>query len=329
MMNFCTKFDHHYLDRGLVLYESLQRWAPDSGLHVLALSEECAAFLEHLGLPRLRVVRTGDLCRIEPRLEAASGDRNAASFVFTQTPFLVLAALREVREGQHLVYIDADTCFFSSPAAVVNAGDGHDVSLTRHNFAPHWQPTDLFGEFNTGWVGFRRTPGAKACVEWWAERCLEWCHDRPEDGKFGDQKYLESLPHLGAHVRIIGDPGVNCAPWNASGRRFSRTKGRTMVDDTELVHFHFSLLERVNPFCVAPRLSQQLVRGAQGLRRYVYRPYCRYLRTAAENFRIPREFLQTRQRSARDLHAGFHSRDASTRWWRVGWRILKGEYVAG
>lgn len=328
-MNFCTKFDHRYLDRGLVLYQSLQRWAPGSGFHVLALSEECAVFLEKLDLPDLQVIRTDDLCRIEPRLVAAKADRNAASFVFTQTPFLVLAALRDIPEGGHIVYIDADTCFFSSPADVVMTGGEYDVTLTRHNFAPHWQPADLFGEFNTGWAGFRRTPGAQACAEWWAERCLEWCHDRPENGKFGDQKYLEGFPDLGARVRILDDIGVNCAPWNASGRHFTRRNRWTWVDGKQLVHFHFSLLEKVNPFCVAPRLAQQSVRDAPGLRRHVYRPYCGYLRTAAERFGIPREFIQPRTRTARDLHAGFHSRDTNPNWWRVGWRLLTGEYVAG
>lgn len=327
-MNFCTKFDHRYLDRGLVLYRSLQRHAPGSGLHVLALSEECAVFLEKLALPHLRVIRTDDLFRMEPRLLAAKADRNAASFIFTQTPFLVLASLRDAPSGGDMVYIDADTCFFSSPADVVGGG-AFDVTLTRHNFAAHWQPAELFGEFNTGWVGFRNTPAAVTCAEWWAERCLEWCHDRPEDGKFGDQKYLEDFPRLDARVRVLGNTGVNCAPWNASGRHFTRRNGRTFVDGKELVHFHFSLLEKVNSFCVAPRLSQQLVRGTRGLRRNVYRPYARHLRVASRLFRIPREFLRPRTRSARDLHADFHSRDTRPAWWCVGWRIATGEYVVG
>jgi hypothetical protein len=328
-MNFCTKFDHRYLDRGLVLYQSIQLWAPESWFNVLALSEECADFLEKLGLPYVRVIRTDDLCRLDPRLAAAKADRNAASFVFTQTPFLVLAALNNVTEGEHMVYIDADTCFFSSPAGVVKSGGEYDVTLTRHNFAPHWQPMDLFGEFNTGWVGFRRTPAAQSCAEWWAERCLEWCHDRPENGKFGDQKYLEGLQSLGAKVHVLSELGVNCAPWNASGRSFTAVDGKTYVDGTDLVHFHFSLLEKINPFCVAPRLRQQLVRHTQGIKRYVYSPYSRFLRSASTRFGIPREFLRPREHSSRDLHAGFHSRDTQPAWWRVGWRILKGEYVIG
>jgi len=328
-MNFCTKFDHRYLDRGLVLYESLQRWAPGSILHVLALSEECARFLEGLALPRVRVTRTQDLLEIAPRLASAQRDRNKASFVFTQTPFLVLRALLHVPGGDSLVYIDADTCFFSPPDAIISAAHYYDVCLTRHNFAPHWQPTELFGEFNTGWVGFRNTPAAKACAEWWGERCLEWCHDRPEDGKFGDQKYLEGFQSLGVKVHVFSEPGVNCAPWNASGRCFTAIDGKTYVDGADLVHFHFSLLEKINPFCVAPRLRQQLVRRAQGIKRHVYSPYSRFLRSASTRFGIPREFLRPRECSSRDLHAGFHSRDTQPAWWRVGWRILKGEYVIG
>mgnify|MGYP002629377526 CR=1 FL=1 len=328
-MNFCTKFDHHYLDRGLALYESLQRWAPGSRLHVLALSHQCAHFLMALDLPHVRVLRTEDLCRIEPRLTAAKADRNAAAYVFTQTPFLVLAALQDLSEGQHLVYIDADTCFFSSPANVVDTAREYDVCLTRHNFAAHSQPAELYGEFNTGWVGFTRTPAAMRCAGWWAERCLEWCHDRPEGGKFADQKYLEAFPHMNVGVQTLSSPGVNCAPWNVSGRCFRNRNGQIYVDEKKLVHFHFSLLQKVTPFCVAPRFSQQLVLKTRGLRRHVYSPYCRDLRAVATRFRIPREFLHVRARSARDMHAGFHSRDARPAWWRIAWRVAKGEYVIG
>ena len=201
--------------------------------------------------------------------------------------------------------------------------------MTRHNFAAHSQPTELYGEFNTGWVGFRRTPAAMACAGWWAERCLEWCHDRPEEGKFADQKYLEAFPRMSARVLTLSDPGVNCAPWNVSGRRFRSKNGQTYVDENKLIHFHFSLLQKVTPFCVAPRFGQQLVLKTRGLRRHVYSPYCRDLRAAAVRFRIPREFLQVRARSARDMHAGFHSRDTGPAWWRIAWRVARGEYVVG
>ena len=32
--------------------------------------------------------------------------------------------------------------------------------------------------------------GLKA-LKWWRDRCLEWCYARIEDGKFGDQFYIE------------------------------------------------------------------------------------------------------------------------------------------
>ena len=326
---FCTKFDHRYLDRGLALYDSLQRLVPGCQFHVLALSGECAKFLEAAGLPHLHVVTTEDLCRLEPRLEVCKSDRNKASFVFTQTPFLVLHALQSTIAGGCLTYIDADTYFFSSPEAVIAGAGDYDTCLTRHNFAAHWEPTDLFGEFNTGWVGFRHTRGGVACAEWWAERCLEWCHDRPEGGKFGDQKYLEGFLDQPARVAILDTPGVNCAPWNASNRRFARRSCRTYVDGQELVHFHFSLMERIGSFCVAPRFEQQLVRNSPGLARYVYSPYSRKLRAAVNHFGVPKTFLRPRKQTTREMHSDFHHRDIDLSAWRVLRRVLAGEYVLG
>ncbi len=37
---------------------------------------------------------------------------------------------------------------------------------------------------------FKRNDG-ELVRSWWEERCLEWCYARFEDGKFGDQKYLD------------------------------------------------------------------------------------------------------------------------------------------
>src|ERR1700692_5014180 len=50
---YCTYFVHNYLSRGVALYHSLQRHAPDSRLWVLCLSDACHQILTTLDLPNL------------------------------------------------------------------------------------------------------------------------------------------------------------------------------------------------------------------------------------------------------------------------------------
>ena len=58
---------------------------------------------------------------------------------------------------------------------------------------------------------------------WWAERCLEWCFARSENGKFGDQKYLDDWPdRFPDLVHVLRREDAILAPWNA--RRFPYSK---------------------------------------------------------------------------------------------------------
>ena len=325
-MFFCTKFDHHYLDKGLVLYESLRKHYPQAQVCVLALTEECSSFLQRLGLECVTIFSLDDLFSREPRLSAARQDRDLASFIFTLTPQVILAAMEFAIEGEQVVYIDADMMFFGSPAKILEESKASDVALAPHNFSPHMEGQKRFGIYNVGWVGFKKSSGGVRCAKWWAESCLEWCHDRLENGKFADQKYLENFESIADSVHVIKDIGLNAAPWNVSGRRFTKSGEEVQVDGTPLVLYHFAKVKRILPWCIATRAKQQAIMRAPGIIKNVYSLYTNQLEYITKKYQIPYNWIFGRVNSRHKKYNTYNN-DLQLNMYAVFIRILKGEYV--
>jgi hypothetical protein len=62
---------------------------------------------------------------------------------------------------------------------------------------------------------------------------LDWCFNRVEPGKFGDQKYLEEWPSRGRWVKVLDHPGVGLGPWNIQ---------QVSKESNDPVFFHFHAL---------------------------------------------------------------------------------------
>jgi len=58
--------------------------------------------------------------------------------------------------------------------------------------------------------------GGEVVRKWWEERCVEWCFARIDNGRFGDQKYLDDWPELFADsVHVLQQKEFLQAPWNS------------------------------------------------------------------------------------------------------------------
>jgi hypothetical protein len=254
-------------------------------------------------------------------------DRDAASFIFTLTPQVVLSALPLAKEGEQVIYIDADMMFFGSPAAILESSVNYDVAITPHRFSRHMEGQKRFGIYNVGWVGFKKSAGGMRCANWWAERCLEWCHDRLENGKFADQKYLESFKDVADSVYEIDHIGVNCAPWNASFHRFTRKAGKVFVDKTPLVLYHFAKVKRILPWCIATRAKQQAIMRAPGIAKNVYSEYAKQLEFISLKYQIPESWFIAKTNLRHGAKYRNFQKDENPSKFQILFRILRREYA--
>jgi hypothetical protein len=235
---FCTLFDRNYLFKGLALHESLERHVGDFTLWVLCMDDVVYDVLEKMHLPRLELI---SLAQFEDdALLRAKATRTPVEYCWTCTPSLPLYLLDHVPGIEMVTYLDADLYFFGDPGSVYAELGRGSIGIVGHRFsAADEHQAQASGIYNVAFMVFKKDEHARECLEWWRDRCNEWCYARFEEGRYGDQKYLDDWPERFARVVVLQDRGVGLAPWNLRSQRISMRGGRLLVDGEPLIFYHF------------------------------------------------------------------------------------------
>jgi hypothetical protein len=278
MNHYCTYFDRHFLVQGLAMSASLLEHDPSSILWVLSLDAHTADVLRKTSGERIKVVTLDEIEATDRELRTAKSNRNSVEYYFTLSPCWPRYLLGTQPEVKRITYVDADMFFFASLEAVFSEMGAASVLLTEHRYPNHLSHHQRFGRFNVGLLSFRNDAASLACLDRWRTNCLAWCHDRAEDGKYADQKYLDDWPaQLGQALHIVKRRGVNLAPWNWSQYQYSFENGRLHINGDPLEVFHFARFRPTLGNCYFQ--SGQLEYGIMPwrLRQHVYGCYWRAL----------------------------------------------------
>jgi hypothetical protein len=271
---YCTYFDHNYLSRGLGLYLSLQRHAPGSRLWVLCLSEACYEAIIALELPNLVARRLADFETADPEVAATRANRNLLEYYFTCSPAWMLHVLKNEPEAEWVTYLDGDLYFFASPEPIYEELKDAVVAITPHRFPAKLAQLQRFGTYNVGWVGARNEPEGIAVIKWWREKCIEWCHDYVDGGRFADQGYLDSFSGRSSRVKAIENIGVNLAPWNIENYEIEFREGQVWIDrDQPLIFFHFQGLKMGLGWFIFNSHRFYRAPFSKAVRNHIYKPY--------------------------------------------------------
>lgn len=297
MYYFCTYFDHGYLPRGLALYWSLRQHCRAFQLWVLCMDRACYETLSQMRLANVHLITLEEFEESDEQLQRAKKGRTLVEYYFTCTPSLPLFILDRYIAVDRITYLDADLFFFSDPAQIYDEIASSSVAIIAHRYAPKLRWLEKFGIYNVGWLSFRRDANALACLRWWRERCLEWCYDRCEDGRFADQKYLDEWPSLFDNVLVLDHKGANLGPYNLGNYKVGRKVDRIWVDEQPLVFFHFHALKQITGWLYDSHLANYAVRPSRAVRKGIYGPYIRALLNATKG-----EGINTK-RSSEDVAA--------------------------
>jgi len=215
MEHFVTLFNSLFLPQGLALHASMERHVKDYTLWILCVDDEAFDILVKLKLPNIQLLRLSEY-ETEELLEVKL-DRTIGEYCWTLTPFAPRFVFEADASVERATYIDADLWFRKDPEPIFRefVTTGKDVLITDHAYAPEYDQSAASGQYCVQFMIFTRG-GGEVVRKWWEEQCIEWCFARVEDGRFGDQKYLDDWPErFSSHVHVLADKELALAPWNA------------------------------------------------------------------------------------------------------------------
>lgn len=272
MINFCTLFDSNYLTRGLVLYESLRRTSEEFHLYVVAFNQEAYSFLSEASLPGLTPISLKEF--EDEQLLKVKPTRSAAEYCWTSTPSVILYCIERFRLPS-CTYIDADMVFYRDPKILIDEMGDDSILISEHRYSSDYDQSEASGKYCVQFMCFKNNQQGMTALRWWRDRCLEWCYARKEDGKFGDQKYLDDWTDRFQGVHVMQHPGGGVAPWNIQQFRI-REKGLMLVEkksgrEVPLIFFHFHGLKFYTDYLVS--CCGPLYEISAEVKRLLYIPY--------------------------------------------------------
>lgn len=235
---FCTLFDSGYLLKGLAMIRSLARFCPGMKIYVLCMDEQTKFIFERLNLPYVKCITLAEVENEE--LLKAKANRGVAEYCWTLSSCFTWYVMHNHSEIDFLTYVDADLLFYSNVQPLFDEIGDASIAIIEHRFTQRLKDREVNGRFCVEWDSFRRDEQGLACLLRWREQCIEWCYYRLEDGKMGDQKYLDEWPGRYSNCHILMHSGAGIAPWNYAQYRFDKdADGHIKVEDTPLIFYHF------------------------------------------------------------------------------------------
>jgi len=241
--HLATLFDKKYVLRALSLYESAQVFLPENQFWFLCLDQVSFDLLASLGLKNTHLKKLVDINDRE--LLAVRSTRPANEFAFTCKSAWVNYILEssEVRPDDMLIWADADILFFTEATDYIDKLQRiGSIGITPHGFSK--EKEKQFGRYNAGMIFFKNDQNTKVCIKEWRQQCLESCKIKREEGKLGDQMYLDAWPQKYARVYDIVHPGVNLGTWNIHKYKIRKSgEGKFLVANEPLICYHFHGLQ--------------------------------------------------------------------------------------
>jgi len=297
MRTFTTLFDIHYLDRALVLYESIGRFLADFRIYCLCLDDSSFERIKRVDDDRLiplhikeEFYETKDFMTLVKHNESVPISKPAkkgkvaglSDFHFALASFFT-HYIMEKELPEDVLYVDSDIMFYSSPDLIFDSVEGKSIGIIRHR---HNKVGCGVGGYNVGVIYFRNDEIGRRCLKWWRDVVMDKSNEWfPKYGFCGDQKYLELFESMFGNVKVLDDDIGHGAPWNLKLYEYfdDKMKIRWEGKIQTLVFIHFSHFNYTKDSYRAARRKEWSI--YEPARRY-YKGYFETLKSVRRRYKL-------------------------------------------
>lgn len=242
---FCMVVSRTRLIQAIACFLSLYKNMDNFKVYILCVDEKCYEFLKEINSDKIVLLTIAELNRED--LLAIKASRKLNQYCWTLKPGFIKHIFTLDDSINRVTYIDSDLFFYQNPNVIFeNQPDASVLLSSGEIFLPMYSKEfnqtmqTLTGNFNSGFISFKKDINGLQCVNWWDKMCVDSCTSNPEDNKFGDQKYLDDMPFLFNNVYEITTQGINIGHWNYLKYKFTVSNDNVMVNNNKLIFYHFS-----------------------------------------------------------------------------------------
>lgn len=245
--NFAIILSKDFLIKGLTLYYSLKKKINNFHMWICCMDHVSFEKVKQLNLTNISILQVEEV--EDEELLKVKNERTLQEYCWTMKAPLCQHILNNYGEVDHIIYCDSDLYFFSDPKPILEQWNQYSIFLCKQRGSQELER--IHGQYQAGLIGFKKEENSMKILNWWREKCIERCssiYDK-KYGTWGDQKYLDAIPHLFSNIKISDDPGINAAPWNLvmmNNSSVSKKKKTVIVDDSDLIVYHFGSMLMIN-----------------------------------------------------------------------------------
>lgn len=231
------------MSRGIAMYQSLLQHEKDFHLYIFAFDEVAQQTLEQMNLAQVTVI--GLAAFEDEELLRVKNTRSKGEYCWTCTSSTIYYCLKHFPIS-NCTYVDADLFFYASPRILIDEipSDKH-VMITEHRYTRYYDQSKVSGKYCVQFMYFDDSAASLEVLSHWRNQCIDWCYNRIEDGKFGDQKYLDAWTGQFSCIHELKHLGGGLAPWNIQQYNFTKTAQEFMGEEIRthqkfpVIFFHF------------------------------------------------------------------------------------------